>query len=365
LIDDMPRQRPPHLHRELTRHGKAVWYVRVSKGLPRIRIRAEYGTEDFKAEYAAAVAGTPLPKPGRASRGTLEWLWMLYRQSGAWLGLSRATRRQRENIMLHVLKSAGAEPLSEITRKVILAGRDRRAATPSQAKNFISTMRGLFIWAVDGDLMRSDPTQGIRRLKRTKPATGFPVWTDEEITAFERRWPRGTRERVIFDVFLYTGLRRGDAARLGKQHIRDGCISIDTEKTGMRVTIPIMPELVATLEAGPLGTLAIIASPSGNPLEKESLGNLFREACRTAGVNKSAHGLRKAAATNAANRGATVSELEAIFGWAGGQMASLYTRSANRTALAMGAANKLSRSESETSTPAPHVSVRARAENGK
>ena len=358
----MPRQRPPHLNREVSRHGKAVWYVRVGKGSPRIRLRAEYGTDAFKAEYAAAVAGTPLPAPGKASRGTLEWLWMLYRQSGAWLALSRATRRQRENIMLHVLKAAGSEPLSDITRKVILAGRDRRATTPSQAKNFISTMRGLFTWAVDADLMRSDPTQGIKRLKRTKPATGFPVWTDEEIAIYERRWPRGTRERVMFDVFLYTGLRRGDAARLGRQHIRDGCISIDTEKTGMRVTIPILPELAATLEAGPVGDLAIIATPAGGHLEKESLGNLFRDACRAAGIKKSAHGLRKAAATNAANRGATVAELEAIFGWAGGQMASLYTRSANRTALSIGAASKLSRAESETPTPAPQFQVRARAE---
>lgn len=28
----MPRPRPPHLHRETSRHGKTVWYVRVDKG---------------------------------------------------------------------------------------------------------------------------------------------------------------------------------------------------------------------------------------------------------------------------------------------------------------------------------------------
>lgn len=355
----MPRQRPPNLLRELTRHGKAVWYVRAGKG-PRIRLRAEYGTEEFKAEYQAAMAGENPAKTKTAGRGTLEWLWMLYRQSGAWLDLSRATRRQRENIMLHVLKTGAGMPLSEITRKDVLDGRDKRAGTPAQAKNFISTLRGLFTWAVDADLMRADPTQGVKRLKRARSAGGFPVWTDEDITRFELRWPRGTRERVMFDVFLYTGLRRGDAARVGKQHIRDGCIVIDTEKTGMRVTIPIMPELAATLEAGPVGDLALIAAANGNPLEKESLGNLFRDACRAAGIKKSAHGLRKAAATNAANRGATVAELEAIFGWAGGQMASLYTKSANRQALSIGAASKLSRAETETFKPAPLDQVRGK-----
>jgi hypothetical protein len=47
------------------------------------------------------------------------------------------------------------------------------------------------------------------------------------------------------------------------------------------------------------------------------------------------------AATRAANAGATVAQLEAIFGWSGGRMASLYTRSADRRRLAMEAMHKL------------------------
>jgi len=127
-------------------------------------------------------------------------------------------------------------------------------------------------------------------------------------------------------VYCVTGLRRGDAAKLGKQHIRNGVITIDTEKNDMRVTIPVLPELAEILEAGPLGELSIIASKKGQPIRKEVLGNLFKEACRAAGINKSAHGIRKAAATRAENNGATVATLEAIFGWQGGQMAALYTR---------------------------------------
>jgi len=111
----------------------------------------------------------------------------------------------------------------------------------------------------------------------------------------------------------------------------------------MRVTIPILPVLQATLNAGPVGELAFIATKSGQPLTKESLGNLFADACRAAGIRKSAHGLRKAAATNAANNGASEAQLEAIFGWEGGKMAALYTRSANRRALATDAIGKLVR----------------------
>lgn len=355
-MEAMPRPRPPHLHREANRHGNMVWYVRIGKG-PRRRIKATYGTPEFDEAYRAALAGE-VPRPSeKASQGSVQWLIGLYRQSTAWRELALATRKHREYQLLQMLKAAGTKSVASIDRAAIIRGRDRRAATPHQARHFVTALRGLFRWAYDADLVRTDPTVGVK-LKKPK-SNGFPVWTDEEIARFERHWPLGTRERVMFDIFLYTGLRRGDAARLGRQHVRDGIISLDTEKTGVRVTLPILPELRATLDAGPTGDLAFIAAANGNPLTKESLGNLFAEACRAAGVQKSAHGLRKAAATNAANHGATVAQLEAIFGWEGGRMASLYTRSADRQRLAATGMTMLSRTESRTSIPAPVGKVRA------
>jgi hypothetical protein len=81
---------------------------------------------------------------------------------------------------------------------------------------------------------------------------------------------------------------------------------------------------------------------------------------RPAGVfGKSAHGVRKGAAIRAAENGATERELEAIFGCSGGRMATLNTKSANRSRLAAGAIGKLDRGETEnrTSIPAPMAEV--------
>jgi hypothetical protein len=100
--------------------------------------------------------------------------------------------------------------------------------------------------------------------------------------------------------------------------LSDGVATIRTEKTVVTVTIPILPVLSGTLAAGPCGELAFICGEGGRPLTKESFGNAFRDACRAAGVAKSAHGVRKIGATRAAENGATVAELEAIFGWSGG-----------------------------------------------
>ena len=77
----------------------------------------------------------------------------------------------------------------------------------------------------------------------------------------------------------------------------------------------------------------------------------------SAGLPGSAHGVRKIAATRAANAGATVAQLEAIFGWTGGNMASLYTRKADRKRLATGAMHLLV-NDGGTSIPSPSPQVR-------
>ncbi|WP_410007245.1 tyrosine-type recombinase/integrase [Bartonella sp. HY406] len=161
--------------------------------------------------------------------------------------------------------------------------------------------------------------------------------------AYCAKWPIGTKERVWLDVLLYTGLRRGDAVRIGKQHIRDGVATIKTEKSGYKteVTLPILPVLQETLEAGPTSDLAFICGANKQPLTKESFGNQFRKACRAAGIEKSAHGVRKISATRAANAGATVAQLKALFGWEADKMASLYTKSADHQQLAKQIIDKL------------------------
>lgn len=357
MIEDMPHPRPPHLQRQITRHGKAVWYVRVGKG-PRIRIRSPYGSPEFDAEYQAALLGErPAPK-GSARAGSLAWLVDRYRETPAWTSLSMATRRQRENIFRQVIEAAGQNPFSAINAANIAAGRDRRGKTPFQARHFLDTMRGLFEWAKDVQLVKSNPAAEVK-YPLLKSGEGFPVWTEEDVAAYEAHWPLGTRQRVWISVLLYTGLRRGDAVRIGPQHVRNGVASLRTEKTNTEVHISLLPPLLEALRIGPTAELAFICGVNGKRMTKESFGNAFSEACRQAGVNKSAHGLRKIGATRAANNGATVAQLNAIFGWSGGKMASLYTQSADRRRLAYEAIGKLV-NETATSIPSPKQKVRAR-----
>jgi integrase len=337
-MDMMPRPRPPYLSREVTRHGKPVWYVR--RYGKRVRIKAEYGTSDFDVQYQTAVAARQPATEDPTTAGTLGWLIECFRGTAAWQARSESTRAKWDGIYRQALKAGGNAPLSAITQKAIRAGLERRAHTPGQAQHFLNAMRALFRWATKVQLVKSDPTAGIEAPARRRDA-GIRAWTEDDVAAYEGRWPMGTRQRVWLDVLLYTGLRRGDAVRLGRQHVRDGIATIKTEKTGTIVTIPILPVLAKTLAAGPCGDLSFIAGARGQPMAKASFSNDFAIACRAAGVRGSPHGVRKIAATRAANAGATVAELEAIFGWSGGKMASLYTRSADRQRLAKQAMHKL------------------------
>lgn len=350
----------PYLHRVTTRHGKMVWYVRPGVGArKRIRLWSDFGIEEFRLEYEAALSGEPRQAvKGASATGTLAWLIERYREVGVWTSLSPATRRQRENIFKHVLESAGDKPFSSITGATIMAGIERRSKTPAQARNFLKTMRGLFKWAAKAKHIKDDPTVGVENPYKTK-GQGFIAWTESDVLAYQRRWPIGTRQRIWLDVLLYTGLRRGDAVRFGRQHVKDGVGTIKTEKSFFEVTVtlPILPVLEATLAAGPCGDLTFIAGEGGQPLTKESFGSLFRAACRAAGVAGSAHGVRKIAATTAAENGATFAHLDTIFGWKGGRMASLYTESADRRRLAIEGMGTLANSE-RTSMDAPLHKVR-------
>ncbi|NVO13826.1 MAG: tyrosine-type recombinase/integrase [Rhodoplanes sp.] len=301
------------------------------------------------------MAGTPAPS-ARGKRsvtpGSLAWLIGLYREAPAWTNLEPVTRQKYGLVLQHVVDSAGHHPAKSIGRKEVVAGRDRRG--PSAGRHYLNAMRGLFKWAIDAEHLVVNPTAGVVAPPSTRKG-GFPAWTDDEVAAFAKHWPLGTRERVLFDILRYTGFRRSDAVLFGPQHVQGGVIRLTTIKTHEDVTINLHPALAETLAAGPLGKESFFAGLHGETMSRIGAGNRFTKACRDAGVEKSAHGLRKWYAAHLANGGATTSELQAACGWTTEKMANHYTRSADRERLGL--------SGSARAIPAPPQKCGSDAEN--
>ncbi len=105
-------------------------------------------------------------------------------------------------------------------------------------------------------------------------------------------------------------------------------------------------ELATVIDMSPTGDLALVPSQqTGQPMRKLSYGNWFRKAAESAGIKGSCHGLTKAAASRLAEAGATVPELNAVFGWKGSAMAMHYIEKDSREKLADNAAAKLGKLE--------------------
>jgi integrase len=337
----MPKPRPPFIRRESSRHGKTVWYFR-RKGQDRIRLPDTYGSPEFWAAYNAALAGDPVRQVPVAVSGSVSWLISRYRQSAAYQSAASSTRRMRDNILRNLDTRIGSYSYASIKRKHIIQAMEDRRDTPHAANNFLKIIRGLFNFAVYHDLIPSSPCDGVKKLKAQ--TDGFHTWTVDEVRQFQAHHHVGTMPRLALDLMLYTGLRRGDVVTVGRQHVRDGVLTLKASKTGAAITATIYPALQASIDAVEGIGLAFIETERGQPFASPaSFGNWFRKQCIAAGLPDRcrAHGLRKAGATIAAQSGATTRELMAMYGWSGSAMADLYTKAVDRQALAAAAGERI------------------------
>jgi len=330
---DMPRKLPLYVVCERSRHGRVKFFFRRGKG-KRIRLPDKYPSREFDEAYRAALNGETVRPMARAASPSdrLEWLVQRFRESAVWASTSPATQRQRELFYLSAIRRGNNPRFADITRRKIQQAVDDRAATPALAKNFLKAMRALFAWAVTNEHVAVNPCIGVD-LPAYK-TDGFPAWTVEDVAAFCERWPIGTKPRLALELILTSGLRRGDLHVAGRQHLRGNIFSMKTKKTGIEITVEFPQSLMDTIAATPTGDMHFIVKDDGTPFaSKESFGNWFSDRCRDAGIKKSAHGLRKLAATLAANSGASAHELMAHFGWVKIEQAEVYTRMADRKRL--------------------------------
>lgn len=347
MTEDMPRMRYPHLRHERNRHGTWCWYFR--RGNKRIRIRGEYGSPEFMAAYEAALAGRK-PQQKVPDSGTVAWLVDRYKESAKFASLKASTRRVRDNILAQLIKDAGHNSYNKITRKHIQAAMDRRAKTPHAANNFLIVISQMFQWAVKAEKITVNPCDGVDMIKAA--TEGFHSWTLEEVEQYRKRHPVGTKARLALDLLLFIGLRRSDVIHVGRQHLRQGVITIKTTKTGTEVSVPVFEELRVSIAKTETGDLAFLTSGTGQPFASaNSFGNWFKARCGEAKLPEhcTAHGLRKAGATIAANAGATPHALMAMYGWSRLAMAEVYTKAADRARLARGAAERIANNS------APHL----------
>jgi integrase len=148
-----------------------------------------------------------------------------------------------------------------------------KAGTPFAQRNFLNTVRAMFQWAMKEGRTPDDPTRVTREKVKT---TGYRTWSEAEIERFEASHPIGTKARLAFALLLYTGQRRGDVVKLGRQHIHADVLTVDQGKTEGReeahLEIPVHPKLREIIEATPtVGVKTFLVTHFGKPYRHPAL----------------------------------------------------------------------------------------------
>jgi len=335
-----------HIDRFADRHGRIRYYFRRGRG-GRIALPGRPGTPEFMAAYQKAIDGTLIePEPKlRGAPGTFDRLTQDYFASPEFLRLAPSSQGTYRFVMERLIEeeNIGHRRVAEMTRDHVRRILARRAATPGAANSTLQKLKVLLHFAIDNGWRRDDPT-----LRMKKFATGeFHTWTEDEIAAFEKRWPVGSTERLAFTLLLYTGQRSSDVVGMAWTDVEDGAIQVVPVKTrrstGAKLTIPIHPALAKVLAACKRSSGTILVNWSGRPFTAHAFGKLMARKIEAAGLPERCvpHGLRKAAARRLAEAGCSANEIAAITGHATLAEVARYTKAAEQKKLAETAMQRL------------------------
>lgn len=326
-----PNRLPKFVHGFIDRHGKPRFYFR-RPGYKHTPLPGLPWSPQFMAAYEFVAGQQIIPiSTSRAQPGSLRALAISYFASPAFSTKRPATRAAYRSTIEKLCRQHGDKRVALLQREHVVRLLSAYADKPASANLLLAVLRLLIQHALEIGMRADDPTQHVKAIPNK--STGFHSWTEFEISRFEQHHAVELMARFALALLLYTGQRRSDVVRLGRQHIENGGFSIRQQKTGIQVWIPIHEALVPMIAA--TNNLTFLVNAQGAPFTSGSFGNWFKRQCVAAGLpHCTAHGLRKAAARRLAEAGCTPHEIAAITGHASLREIVRYTAAADRKRLA-------------------------------
>ena len=178
------------------------------------------------------------------------------------------------------------------------------AATPNMGNRCLSLLRNVFQYALDVNLVTSNPCVGVKRNKERK--------RDRLITFDELAFiyqASGPRLRVIIDLLLRTGQRVGDVLAIRRADLLPEGIQFRQQKTGSKVVVAWNNELREVVERAKklhsnIRALTLLHNRKGKTPDYRTVRQQWDRACELAKVeNAHLHDLRAMSATWAKREG--------------------------------------------------------------
>lgn len=313
------------------RHGKKRYRFR-KKGLPDYHFKTTPGSPEFLVELHAA-QNAQKPTVERFAPFSYDALADSYYRTPRWLETRDSTKATYRRIIdefrtLNGTKDARRTTTASIERKL-----SKMVATPAKANNLrkvLSQMHRHAIklgWRADNPVSATDAFRG--------KVKGFHCWTDEELAAFDAKWPIGTRERLAKELLLGTALRKSDVLTVGKADRHGDRLILSHTKNDSDTNVRMSAAMIAAIDACPSKGPTYIETQFGKPFTSTGFYNWFKRGCVKAGIpHCSPHGLRKAISRLIAESGKTVMEGRAVTGHKTDKEFLRYAEQANKAKMA-------------------------------
>jgi len=324
---------PPHCER-FTSKGITYVYARLPGG-PRIRLLSPLGTEAFTHEYRNALDKLQGPVgAAQAVKGSVRAIATAFLASDAFLALKKDGRAKYRREIERFAEKNGHRMLGEMAAEDVRAMM-RKISSPHTARLWRQALSTMCAWAQAESMVRRNPFREVEapEMPQAKP---HRRWMPEHIEAFRRKHPTGTVERLALE-FLICTMARGcsDVSRFGRANIKNGNVVWIAAKNGEEMTVPISRDLATEIAAAPHGDvvdLMFFRTRQGRRMTPQRFGEIFKAGCIAAGLDDdlTAHGLRHAGASEAAENGASVPKIAALLGDRSWQMAQRYASQAEK-----------------------------------
>lgn len=224
--------------------------------------------------------------------------------------VSANTAKQYERASRHLKKWLVEFSPADVKPKDVAAMKLKLAATPNWANRCISLLRQVFDFALEQQLVETNPVVAIKRLPEKKRERLLSI--DEYRQIYDAAGPR---LQVIMDLCVRTGQRIGDVLTIHRTDLTDEGIRFQQEKTGAKVTVAWTPELRAVVDRaktlnGNIRALTLLHNRRGKPPDYSTVKIQWDKARSAAGVpDARIHDLRAVAATWARKEGKNATAL--------------------------------------------------------
>lgn len=287
-----PRKQQRHLPSCVYQRHGAYWYVKRGKWT---RLGADL--DSSLAEYA------------RLQQHKLGGMQALIEEALPTILAKKAqtTVKQYKHVAVRLQDILAEFAPHQVTPRDVAQIRRSLADTPAIANRALTVLKMVFDYALDEQLVATNPCVGIKRLQldaRTRRIS------PGEFQAIQSK--AAPMLSVVMDLCYATGQRIGDVLKIARTDIADDGIFIEQQKTKKRLVLAWTPDLKAAVARarelhGNVSHLYLLGSrpPNYHMVRKQWL-----KACQAAGIkDANLHDLRAMAGTDASAQGIDAQQL--------------------------------------------------------